>query len=328
MSYRLRFFIGKGGVGKTTVAAAYALRQARSGLRTYVISLDPAHNLGDVYDVELGDKPRRIAENLWGIEVDYEAMIKKHLKRLSDKIKDIYGYLKIFNLDKYIDVLQHSPGIEEQASLEKIIELTKELGDGGKADVIVYDTPPTGLMLRIMALPAISLIWIDKLLDLRLAILEKRRAIRKITGEEMKAVIAGKEFNVATTPEEDPIYRELVSLRETYTWINNLFTDRDKTRVALVINPETLPVLEAHRAYKFLEKIGIGVFYIIINKYLFLEGPLPPSLEAKRREQEEAVDMAEKLFNGLEFYRIPYQSFEPRGVEKLSELAKYIEGLE
>ena len=328
MTYIVRFFIGKGGVGKTTVAATYALKQAGKGRRTYVISLDPAHNLGDVFDMELGDKPRKITDNLWGIEVDYEAMIRKHLKNLTEKIKDIYGYLKIFNLDKYVDVLQHSPGVEEQASLEKIIELTRILGEKGRADVIVYDTPPTGLMLRIMALPTISLIWIDKLLDLRLAILEKRRAIEKITGEEMKAVIAGRELKVPTSQEEDPIYKELLHLREEYTWINNLFTDHRRTRVALVINPETLPVLEAYRAYSFLERIGVLVSYIVVNKYLELEGPLPESLAGKKREQDEAMSKAKKLFKGLEFYNIPYQPWEPRGLGKLSKLIKYVEDME
>ncbi len=326
-NYRVRFFIGKGGVGKTTIAAAYAVWMARKGHRTYIISLDPAHNLGDVFDMELGDKPRRIMDNLWGIEVDYEEMIKKHLSELTAKIKDIYGYLKIFNLDRYVDVLKHSPGVEEQASLEKIIEIVRELGEKNKADIIVFDTPPTGLMLRIMALPTISLIWIDKLLDLRLAILERRRTIEKITGEKMKAVIAGRELTVPSDAEEDPIYKELISLRETYTWINNILVNPDKTSVTLVINPETLPVLEAYRAYQFLSRINIMVRYIVINKVLekiIATG----SLRAKIEEQEKAIRETEKLFPNIKYYMVPYMPVEPRGLEELQKVAKYIKDME
>ena len=325
--YIVRFFIGKGGVGKTTVAAAYALRKAGMGLKTYIISLDPAHNLGDVFNMELGDKPRRITGNLWGIEVDYDAMIRKYLAELADRIKDVYGYLKIFNLDRYIDVLKHSPGIEEQASLEKIIEIIRDYGEAGKADVIVFDTPPTGLMLRIMALPTISLIWIDKLLDLRLAILQRRRAVEKITGEKIKAVIGGREIVVASDAEEDPIYRELVELRRMYNWINNILTDPDRASVALIINPETLPVLEAYRAYMFTRRINVHVGSIVINKVL-KEEEVMGSLKARLREQEEAIREAEKLFTGLNFYMVPYMEREPRGLEELSKIVEFIRGMD
>ncbi len=325
-SYIVRFFIGKGGVGKTTTAAAYALKMAMSGLKTYIISLDPAHNLGDVLNTELGDEPKKVCENLWAIEVDYEKMIKKHLKHLSDKIKDIYGYLKIFNLDKYVDVLRHSPGVEEQASLEKIMEIIKAYGEGKKADVIVFDTPPTGLTLRIMALPTISLIWIDKLMELRLAILERRKAITKITGEEFEIEISGKKLRVPIDVAEDPIYRELINLKSEYSWINNILTDPEKTVVTLVINPEILPILEAYRAYKFLTKMGIYIGYIILNKVLIVR-TVPEELKPKINEQNKAIEEARKLFGDKTFAEIPYLPKEPRGIDDLRDIIIYIENI-
>jgi len=325
-NYIVRFFIGKGGVGKTTTAAAYALKMAMKGFRTYIISLDPAHNLGDVLNTELGDEPKKVYDNLWAIEVDYEDMIKKHLKQLSDKIKDIYGYLKIFNLDKYVDVLRHSPGIEEQASLEKIIEIIRSYGEKNKADVIVFDTPPTGLTLRIMALPTISLIWIDKLMELRLAILERRRAITKITGEEFEIEIGGKKLRVPVDVAEDPIYKELINLKSEYSWINNVLTDPTKTIVALIINPEMLPILEAYRAYQFLTKIGIHTEYIILNKVLIVRS-VPEELKPKINEQNKAIEEARRLFENKTFAEIPYLPKEPRGIDDLKDIITYIENI-
>jgi len=323
----IRFFLGKGGVGKTTSAAAYSVGKALQGKRVLVVSLDPAHNLGDVFEAELGDDPVKIMDNLVAIEVDYDKMIKKHLKELTEKIKDIYGYLKIFNLDRYVDVLKHSPGVEEQASLEKIIEIVKKYGTGKDAfDIIVFDTPPTGLTLRIMALPTISLIWIERLIKLRLAILERRQTISRITGETFEIEIAGKKFKVPITAKEDPIFKELVKLKDEYSWINERLTDPNTTAAIMVINPETLPVLEAYRAVEFLKRIKVPVTHLIVNKIFELE-EIPDKLKSKIEEQERALALAKEKLPGLEMLKIPYLEREPRGLDMLKKVAEYLSSI-
>ncbi len=320
----IRFFLGKGGVGKTTSAAAYSVNKALQGKRVLVVSLDPAHNLGDVFDTELGDDPVKLMDNLVAIEVDYDKMIKKHLKELTEKIKDIYGYLKIFNLDKYVDVLKHSPGVEEQASLEKIIEIVRKYGVGDKAfDIIVFDTPPTGLTLRIMALPTISLIWIERLIKLRLAILERRKTISSITGEQFEIEIAGRKFKVPISVKEDPIFKELMKLKDEYNWINKRLTDPNTTAAIMVINPETLPVLEAYRAVNFLKKINVPVTHLIVNKVLELD-IVPERLRPRIEEQEKALALAREKLPGLEMIKIPYLEREPRGLQMLKRVAEYL----
>lgn len=294
------------------------------GYKTYLVSLDPAHNIGDVLGVDLSDEPRKVCDNLWAIEIDYDSIIKRYLKELSSRIKDIYGYLKIFNLDKYIVVLRHSPGVEEQASLDKIIEIIREYGEKHKANIIVFDTPPTGLMLRLMILPSISLIWIKKLLELRLVILERRKALAKLTGEKFEITLADRKMSIPVEASEDPIYNELIRLMREYTWINNILSDQSKTYVALVINPELLSVLEAYRAYNFLNKIGITTRYIIINKVLKTEKVLN-ELKLKLEEQEKAIKLALDKFRGKVFIEIPYFPREPRGFEELKNIVKYVE---
>ncbi|MEO2152480.1 MAG: ArsA family ATPase, partial [Thermococcus sp.] len=141
------FFIGKGGVGKTTSSAATAVALAERGYRTLIVSLDPAHNLGDVFMVKLSDRPKKIAENLYASELDMEGLIKAYLKHLEESMKHTYRYLTVINLEKYFEVLRYSPGIEEYATLEAVREILER---GDEWDVIVFDTPPTGLTLRVL----------------------------------------------------------------------------------------------------------------------------------------------------------------------------------
>lgn len=325
-SFKIRLFMGKGGVGKTTIASAYALRSAVGEKKTLIVSLDPAHNLGDVLGVKLSDKPTKVTRNLMAIEVDYDKMVKKHLETLTEKIKDIYGYLRIFNLEKYVDVLSHSPGIEEQAALDKIIEIVREYGLKKKFDVIVFDTPPTGLTLRIMALPTISLIWIDKLIELRLAILEKRRVIARTTGEQ-EIVIAGKKIKIPVEASEDPIYQELMGLKKEYELVNNILTNPDTTSIVMIINPETLTILEAKRALDFLTKIGINTKYVVVNKVLPVK-EVPEELKPRLEQEEKAVKEAEKLFKGMTIVKIPYLPREPCGLKDLEKLLDYIKDID
>ncbi len=327
VNYRVVFFMGKGGVGKTTMAATYSLMKALNGARVLTVSLDPAHNLGDVFGTELSERPKEVVKGLQAIEIDYDAMIKKHLKRLTDKIKDIYGYLRIFNLDRYVDVLQHSPGVEEQAALERILEILKDNERRGKYDLIVFDTPPTGLMLRIVALPTISLIWVEKLLKLREAILTRRAAIERIAGEAPRVEVGGEVIKAATKPEEDPIYQELLSIKSEYSFINEVFKDRSRTYSVLVINPEVLPVLEAKRAKDFLSRLGMGVKYLIINKLIRMSNP-PEELRLRMEFQRKALELANQYFSDLRVIEVPYLSREPRGVEELKGLTKFLSVME
>jgi arsenite-transporting ATPase len=165
------FVVGKGGVGKTTCAAAVAFSVSK-GHNTLIVSLDPAHNLGDVFATPLSGKAVKVKENLAGLEVDMEGAIRSYLEQSSRKLKDMYGYLKAINIEGYLDTIRLSPGIEEYATLEAMQRIISE--HEGKSEIIVFDTPPTGLTLRVLALPKVSLIWGERLVKLRKEILSKR----------------------------------------------------------------------------------------------------------------------------------------------------------
>ncbi|CAD5244487.1 ArsA family ATPase [Thermococcus camini] len=319
--YRVVFFIGKGGVGKTTGSAAAAAALADMGYRTLIVSLDPAHNLGDVLMVKLKDKPKKIAENLYASELDMEKLIKAYLKHLEESMKHTYRYLTVINLEKYFEVLSYSPGIEEYATLEAVREI---LAKGNEWDVIIFDTPPTGLTLRVLALPRISLIWTDKLIEIRKAILDRRAAIANIHGEQ-EFTVEGEKIKLPTREQDDAVMKELKSYREEVAFVEGVITDPEKTSVVAVMNPEMLPLYETERARESLRKFRVPFNMIVMNKVLELRTEVP-ELKAKLEAQERVLGEVGRKFKGIEVVRIPVFAEEPRGLERLRTLGGKIVG--
>ncbi len=319
--FRTVFVIGKGGVGKTTTSAALSVALAKRGYRTLIVSLDPAHNLGDVFMVKLNDKPKKLSENLYASELDMEKLIKSYLKHLENNLKHMYRYLTVINLEKYFEVLSFSPGIEEYATLEAIRNI---LLKGEEWDVIVFDTPPTGLTLRVLALPRISLIWADKLIEIRRKILERRRMIAKIQGEQ-KFVVEGQEFTLPKEEEEDPVMKELREYREEVQFVEDVITDPERTSVIAVMNPEMLPLYETQRAYESLRKFKVPFNMIVVNKVITVEEEIP-EIRVKLEAQRKVLKEIEDKFRGIEKVQIPMFPEEPRGLEWLERLGGMVIG--
>jgi len=313
--FRVLFVIGKGGVGKTTMSASLSVALAERGYKTLIVSLDPAHNLGDVFMTELNDRPRQLEENLYAMELDMEKLIKSYLKHLEDRMRNMYRYLTVINLEKYFEVLSFSPGIEEYATLEAIRDILK---GGSEWDIIVFDTPPTGLTLRVLALPRVSLLWVEKLSELRAKILDRRRMIEKVQGQR-KFIVDGKEMVLPSRAEEDPVMKELKAYRGEIEFVNSIVTDPDKTSVVAVMNPEMLPLYETERAYETLKKFRIPMKLVVINKVIELEEDIP-KLRVKIEAQRKVLEKVKERFSGLERVEIPMFEEEPRGMEWLRKL--------
>ncbi|MDV3104360.1 ArsA family ATPase [Thermococcus waiotapuensis] len=319
--YRVLFVIGKGGVGKTTTSASIAAALAEKGYKTLIVSLDPAHNLGDVFMIKLGDRPKKLAENLYASELDMEKLIKDYLGHLEKNLKHAYRYLTVINLEKYFQVLSYSPGIEEYATLEAIKDI---LMKGDEWDVIVFDTPPTGLTLRVLALPRISLIWADKLIDIRRKILEKRAAIANIQGP-LKFKMGEEEAELPTEESRDEVMKELKKYRSEVQFVDDVITDPDKTSVVAVMNPEALPLYETIRARDALKKFGVPFRLIVVNKVINVSGEIP-ELKVKLDAQKKVMEQIEEEFRGMEVLKIPMFAEEPRGMEWLRRLGGMIVG--
>jgi arsenite-transporting ATPase len=262
MKPQLVFFIGKGGVGKSTTSALTAVYLASKSHKTLLVSMDPAHNQRDIFEQNFSEKPKKVSETLMVREVDTDFWIEKYLKETTDQIKETYKYETAFNLQNYFNVLQFSPGLEEYALLLAFEDTLHNYSD---RDFIVFDMAPTALTLRFFSLPFITLIWLEELLTLRSQIYKKKEIISKIK-------LAGREI------EQDRVKAKLESLIGNYEHLRQHFLS-DTTKVNLVMNNDKLSFSEAFRIRQKLLDINIPVDRIVINK-------VEPSDSTERIEYE------------------------------------------
>ncbi len=258
------FFLGKGGVGKSTMSSVMSTKLSNSGKKVLIVSLDPAHNLSDIFKKELNNDVHTIRQNLDGMEIDLNVWVKKYLKNARDEIKSNYIYTNAFSLfDKYMDVMKYSPGAEEYAVLWGIEHIYKNYSE--KYDYVIFDTPPTGLTVRFLAMPSISRIWIKELSKMREDILNKRHYVLKINPEA--GVIQG-----ATDKKDDKVYNKLRGINLELDKMHELFTK--KSIMNVVVNPDELSLNETIRIRSELDKIGIKIDSIILNKVTSKHTPI------------------------------------------------------
>ncbi len=244
------FFLGKGGVGKSTTSALIAVYLAGQGKDVLLVSMDPAHNQSDIFETSLSEKPYNITDNLAASEINIDLWIKNYLSEIEAQIKHSYSYLTALNLENYLDVIKYSPGIEEYAMLLAYKEIQKKYFE---KDYIIYDMPPTALTLKFFGLPKLSMLWIEKLLDLRNEIIKKREIITKVK-------IGSKEI------ERDKILNKLNEQVKNYNLISKNFQDNKKTIINLVMNNDKLSFSESELIIKKLGTFNLFISNIIINK--------------------------------------------------------------
>ncbi len=245
------FFLGKGGVGKSTSSALTAIQLADKGYTVLLVSLDPAHNQSDIFEKKFSEKPSRISRNLSAKEIDINYWIKKYLNGVENQIRKTYSYLTAFNLEKYFGVIKYSPGIEEYALLTAYQETRDKYKD---KDYIIFDMPPTALTLKFFGLPKLSLMWLEKLSALREEIIEKRKIITKIK--------LGK-----TEIERDKILNKINQQTQSYGEIKAIFENGNKTMINLVMNPDKLSFSESLLIKDRLSEFNLRITNIVLNKY-------------------------------------------------------------
>jgi len=249
MKPQLQFFIGKGGVGKSTTSAITSVHLSRNFHNILLVSMDPAHNQRDIFQQDFGEKPQRVANHLVVKEVDVDYWIEKYLKETEKAIKRTYSYESAFNLQNYFNVLQFSPGLEEYALLLAFENIIHTFDD---KDIIIFDMAPTALTLRFFSLPFITLIWLEELLKLREKIYAKKEIISEIK--------IGRK-----TIQQDKIKAKLEILIQQYEHLGDHFKS-DAAKINLVMNNDKLSFSEAFRIKKKLNDIGIHIESVLVNK--------------------------------------------------------------
>jgi arsenite-transporting ATPase len=289
MGSTIQFFIGKGGVGKSTTSALTALKLAQMGHNTLLVSMDPAHNQGDIFQNQFSEKPTVVVRNLAVKEVDLDFWMKTYLKDTQARLKKAYSYQSAFSIQNYYNILKYSPGLEEYALLlafENILDTEK------KRDHIVFDMPPTALTMRFFSLPSIALIWLKELLTLRAQIYAKKKIVSKIQFGKREI-------------EQDKVSAQLASMIDDHRILHQHFTTND-TRINLVLNNDKLSFSEAIRIRRKLADIGIDISGVMINK---VNSDLPMANIASQ-------------FNGHPTTRFPISTDALCGLESLN---KYIQ---
>jgi len=253
---KIIFYTGKGGVGKSTMSAASAWQLSQSH-KVLIVSLDPAHNLGDIFGTRLNDRKTSFSKNLFLKEIDLQKLSREYLQREIKVLTGTYRYLQTINLDNYFSVLKYSPGIEEYALLTSIEETIRS---ENTFDYIIFDTPPTGLTLRFLALPRVTITWIERLIQIRRTILEKRFTIHRIRGTLDK-----KETVLDYREEDDEAIKRLKALDKNYQELNAILQGRNSS-VVLVYNPDVLSLRESERLIEGLQELGLPLRLLINNK--------------------------------------------------------------
>jgi arsenite-transporting ATPase len=303
---RILLFTGKGGVGKTTVAAATAARSAAAGQRTIVLSTDPAHSLADAFDVPLGDEPTAIADHLWGQQLNART-------RFEDAWDDIRSYM-VGVLDwagadaVEAEELAVIPGLDEVFALADI----KSFATSGAYDVVIVDCAPTAETIRLLSLPDILAWYMER-------VFETQRRLTKIARPILDRVtslpIAG-----------DQVFAAVRRFYERLDGVRELLTDGDITSARLVVNPERMVVAEARRTFTYLSLFGYHVDAVIANRLLPQE-IADPWFARWKATQLEHLSMIEEAFAPLPILTAELAEHELAGHDQLLAFGSSLYGL-
>jgi arsenite-transporting ATPase len=305
MTPRTILYTGKGGVGKTSVAAASALAIARRGLRTVVLSTDPAHSLSDSLETELGPQPVPVAENLWAQEVQAEAEMERHWQAVQ---RWLGGLLSDRGVDRILaEELTVPPGMDEIFSLLQL----KRHHESGEYDVIVVDCAPTGETLRLLSFPEVARWWLEKVFPWEKRLLSAARPFAKTM---LDLPLPGNDV----VAEVHDLVRNLIDMSE-------ILRDRSRSSIRLVMNPERMVIKEAQRTFTYLNLYGYLTDAVVVNR-VFPDDVEGGYFAAWREVQREHVELVEQAFSPVPVLRAPFFEREVVGPEMLDRLGRAVFG--
>ena len=293
---RILLFTGKGGVGKTTTAAATAVRCADAGLRTVVLSTDPAHSLADAFDVPLGPLAVPIVDSLWGQQLDAQERMEESWHEIQAYLREVFAWAGVDGLEA--EELSVIPGLDEIFALSDI----KQYADSGEWDVVVVDCAPTAETIRFLSLPDILSRYMERLFPV---------------GRRVNKAIAPVLSRLTSLPmASDGVFDATSAFYDRLDGVREILTDPTRSSVRLVVNPERLVIAEARRTYTYLSLFGYRVDAVVANR-LLPDAVSDPWFERWKELHVEHLKTIEEGFAPLPILKVELAPEELIGVDAL-----------
>lgn len=303
---RIILYTGKGGVGKTSVAAATALRAAQRGQRTLVMSTDAAHSLGDSFDVSLSGEALQLAPNLWAQELDVLREVDVHWTTLKEWMTTLLGWGGNVNgvLAEEMAIL---PGMEEMAGLLYLLEYYNR----DAYDTVIVDCAPTGETLRLLSFPEVMRWWMDRLFPVQ-------RQAMKVLRPVARTVL-----NIPTP--DDRVFAAVEDIFGRLDRMKAILGNPDITSMRMVVNLEKMVIKEAQRLYTYLNLYGFATDMVVVNRVIPAEVN-DPFFAAWRESQAKWEGLVQEAFAPLAIRHAPLMDREVVGMEMLGRVADHLFG--
>jgi arsenite-transporting ATPase len=295
---KILFFGGKGGVGKTTCAAAVALSASRRGKRVLLVSTDPAHSTSDIFEAPITSEEREILPGLSGLEIDASLETRRYVDRVKGQISNLFSPATLKKADAQIELAATMPGAESVALFDRMSELMIDRTD--VYDLLIFDTAPTGHTLRLLQSPELLVTWVTALTKARRAMLP----------EDLE--------------EPDPVLEALVRRQDRLQEVRALMMREKATAFVLVTIPERLPIEEAARSLETLSEVGIQVGEIVVNRVL-PEHATGDFYDARRRQEHVYLDEIDRRFAHLPRLRVPQLDSDIHGLKSLERVSELLQ---
>jgi arsenite-transporting ATPase len=298
MAPRTILYTGKGGVGKTSVAAATARLCAAAGLETIVMSTDPAHSLGDSMQATLGGEPTQAGERLWAQQVSAQDELEHNWSAVQEWLGDMLVERGVDRISA--EELTVPPGMDELFSLLQI----KRHHEEGRFDVVIVDCAPTGETLRLLSFPDVARWWLQKVFPARGALLA---AARPIATALLDVTLPGE----AVIQDVERLVRNLIAM-------NEILRDHERVSIRLVMTPDRMVIDEARRTFTYLNLYGYLTDAVVVNRVFPEE--VGDYFGAWRERQQAHLADVEAAFSPVPVLRAPYFEEEVMGDAMLDRL--------
>lgn len=309
------FYGGKGGVGKTTCAAATGLKLAKRGVETLVVSTDPAHSLSDSFEMDVSTEPTPIREHLQAVEIDPEERQEVYqgmVSALAEELRDVGIRLDEAEIEALFSA-GIAPGSDEVAALDFLVDYV----DSDAWEIIVLDTAPTGHTLRLLDLPAVM----DTTLE---TVLSVRDQVRRKADSARQLMLGPAYYAVGSKTGTDEGTTDIESLQARMDRVDEILHDDEQTEFRVVLVPEMMAVRETKHLIEQLRTFDIPIETLVVNKVLETIDDNCDRCRTRRQTQQETIEAVEERFSALEIQQLPHLDTEVHGLETLELIADRI----